>query len=117
MGGALSPISQFTNGVSGETSPRLPGIGCAGAGGLGEERGAGLKEDREDFGAFRVFEDAVMVFQRQSRNIEDCVLGALRNAGPAVDALDRIDPQGAFVFVKAVDRTHRDTVGVLAVHA
>src|SRR5262249_26497392 len=43
--------------------------------------------------------------------------GALGLARAAVDALVGVDREGVLALVEAVDRAHRDAIGVLALHA
>src|SRR5581483_4387097 len=47
----------------------------------------------------------------------DRVDRALRLAHPAVDALVRVDDEHVLTFVEAIDRTHLDAIGVLALDA
>lgn len=52
---------------------------------------------------------------RQVISVENRCHRALRNTGLAIDALLRVNEEDRFAFVKTLDRTNNDAVGVLAV--
>ena len=52
---------------------------------------------------------------RQVISVENRCHRALRNTGFAIDALFRVNEEDRFAFVKTLDRTNNNAVGVLAV--